>query len=427
MPTAADLVIRNATVICPEVAMSGVSVAVAAGRFSYVGPNTGAPAGPVFDAQEGFLLPGFVDLHCHGGGGYDSTNGRYDRQKNDFDGSPAAMREGVRRIAGVHLGHGTTTMALATCAASEERLGAALAAIGEASASGALPLRLLGVNLEGTYLKDKAFAGAQNPAFFRRPEAADFDRLNAAAGGRICIANVTADWGDLATGLVKHLIRRGVVAACGHSGGSFAQMKACIEAGTTLAVHFSNGPSSTSFKPPGKVNEALLSDPGVTLELIADGCHIDPGYLLSFARAKSFRIALITDAMLPVGAADIPRFTFCGLVGERSADGGVLRLAGSEETLFGSLLTMDRAVANVVNWLTEGVPGLYQNAPVIDPPPGVEEALVVASRMASGCPAEVMGLRREFGAIEPGLAADLVLLGEDLSVKKVWVGGREVG
>jgi N-acetylglucosamine-6-phosphate deacetylase len=203
-------------------------------------------------------------------------------------------------------------------------------------------------------------------------------------------------------------------------------MKACLDAGTTLAVHFSNGPSSTSYKPPGKVNEALLEDPRVTLELIADGYHINPRYLLSFLKAKDFRAALVTDAMAPVGAPDITRFTSSGLTGERSADGGVMRLQGSEEVLFGSLLTMDRAVANLVGWLCEGLHGMYQNAPVIDPPPGREEALVIASRLASGFPAEVMGLRRELGAIEAGLAADLVLLGEDLAVRRVWTGGKEV-
>jgi N-acetylglucosamine-6-phosphate deacetylase len=203
-------------------------------------------------------------------------------------------------------------------------------------------------------------------------------------------------------------------------------MKACIDAGVTLAVHFSNGPCSTSFKPPGMVHEALLDDPRVTIELIADGYHVNPRYLLSFLAAKSFRAALVTDAMLPVDAPDISRFTDCGLTGEKSPDGGVLRLQGSRDSLFGSLLTMDRAVANLARWLTEGVRGTYQNAPVVDPPPDLEGALVIASRLASGIPAEVLGLRGELGAIETGLAGDLVLLDADLAVRGVWCAGRRV-
>ncbi|MHC4914556.1 MAG: N-acetylglucosamine-6-phosphate deacetylase [Planctomycetota bacterium] len=423
-----DLLVSGATVITPELAVNGNAVAAAGGKIVFVGPASEAPAAEkTVEVDGGFLLPGFVDLHCHGAGGYDATSGRYDRHSREFVGDAETLREGMPVIAGVHLEHGTTTLALATCAAPEELLLRALAAIGELAESGSAPSRVLGVNLEGTYLKDRAYAGAQNPEFFRRPETADFDRLNEAARGRIRIANVTADWGYLATDLITHLISNDVVASCGHSGGGWSEMKACIDAGTTLAVHFSNGPSSTSYKPPGKVNEALLDDRRVTLELIADGYHVNPRYLLSFLKAKDFRAALVTDAMLPVGAEDISRFTDCGLTGEKTPDGGVLRLQGTEDTLFGSLLTMDRAVANVARWLVEGVHGVYQNAPVLDSPPTLEEALVVASRLASGYPAEVMNLRRELGAIEAGLAADLVLLGEDLSVQHVWLGGKEVG
>ncbi len=427
MSSTADLVIRGATIIGPELALNGSAVALRGGEINFVGAAADAPSAPQTITAEGcFLLPGFVDLHCHGAGGYDATSGRYDRQARSFVSDAATLREGMPVVAQTHLEHGTTTIALATVAAEEELLLRSLAAIGELASSGSAPSRVLGVNLEGSYLKDPAFAGAQNPEFFRRPEPADFDRLNDAAGGKIGIVNVTADWGYLATDMITHLVEQDVVAACGHSGGDHAQMKACIDAGTTLAVHFSNGPCSTSFKPPGKVVEALLEDPRVTLELIADGYHINPRYLLSFMAAKDFRAALVTDAMLPVGAEDISRFTDCGMTGEKSPDGGVMRLKDSVDTLFGSLLTMDRAVANVTNWLTEGVRGTYQNAPVVDPPPTREEALVTASRMASGFPAEVMNLRRRFGAIEPGLAADLVLLNENLSVERVWFGGREV-
>jgi N-acetylglucosamine-6-phosphate deacetylase len=101
-------------------------------------------------------------------------------------------------------------------------------------------------------------------------------------------------------------------------------------------------------------------------------------------------------------------------------------LKGSPDTLFGSLLTMDRAVANLAGWLAEGVHGIYQNAPVMDPLPELEEALVVASRLASGYPAEVMGLQGKTGAVRAGLAADLVLLDQKLRVRRVWFAGREV-
>jgi N-acetylglucosamine-6-phosphate deacetylase len=427
MSLSADLLLSGATIITPDGALGASALATRNGKICYLGSATEGPQSQAdFDCDGGFLLPGFVDLHCHGGGGYDASSGLYDPKTESFRDDFETMRAGIDVIARTHLGHGTTTIAPTTCACEENLLLRALKAIGEAAASKNAPCRILGANIEGSYLKDPAFAGAQNPSFFRRPAATDFERLNQAAAGHISIVNVTADWGKPGIELVKHLLENGVVAACGHSGGDYAQMQAMIEAGTSLAVHFSNGPCSTTFKPPGMVNEALLENPHVTLELIADGYHINPRYLLSFLAAKNFRAILITDAMLPVGAEEIQSFTDCGMTGEKSADGGVMCLAGSENTLFGSLLSMDRAVANLVGWLTGGTTGTYQNAPVIDPLPIKEEALVLASRLASGYPAEIIGQQREFGALVPGLAADMVLLNEDLTVKNVWVAGKQI-
>jgi len=422
-----DLVIRGTTVITPEVAIAGGAVAVTGGKIGYVGVAAGAPtAAAVVELADGYLLPGFVDLHCHGGGGFDITVGRYRSETRSFSGAAEDFRAGARAIPRAHLAHGTTALLLSTFAAEEQVLLQALAAAGQAVGDPEAGARVLGVNLEGNYLKTPEFAGAQNPEFFRQPSTADFDKLNAAALGQIKLVNVAAEYGYAAVDLVRHLIRCNVVASCGHTAADYAEMTAAIDAGVTLAVHFSNGPSATSFKPPGMAHEALLTDPRVTLELIADGYHVNPRYLLSFLAAKGFRAALVSDAMAPTGAPEITRFTLAGKTGELSPDGGVLRLAGSAVTLFGSVLTMDRAVANVVNWLVEGLPGMYQNAPVIAPPPSREEALVVASRLASGCPAEVLGLSGEFGAIDLHLAADLVYLDESLVARRVWRAGKEI-
>lgn len=427
MVQSADLVIRGATVITPEAAVAGAAVAAAGGRVVGIFAAADAPpAAAVVEAGGGFLLPGFVDLHCHGAAGCDAAVGRYDPRSREFAGSEQDLDAAAAAIAAAHAAHGTTALVLTTSSAEEGQLLRALGAIGRAAAAGQAAARILGVNLEGSYIKLPEYAGAQNPEFFRRPSAEDFDRLNAAAGGRIRIVNVAPEWGYAAADLVKHLVACGVVAAAGHSGADFAQTRACIDAGVSLAVHFSNGPLATSFKPPGMAHEAILGDPRVTLELIADGHHVSPRYLLSFLAAKGFRAALITDATALAGSRDLRRVVVSGLTGELSADGGVVRLAGSATTLFGSVLTMDRAVANVVEWLSGGLHGAYQNAPVIAPPPSREEALVLASRMASGFPAEVLGLRGELGAVEAGLAADLVLLGEDLRARRVWVAGREL-
>lgn len=427
MPAKADLIITGATVITPEVSINGGAVAIAGGKICYVGVTAGAPAAAKRVTLEGgYLLPGFVDLHCHGGGGYDVTSGRYDSKAGAFVPTPENLAAAARTVPAVHLAHGTTTICPGTVAAPEEQLTAALAALGEAIEAGETGARVPGINVEGTYIKMKEFAGAQNPANFREPSPADFDRLNKAARGKIKIVNVAPEYGQPAVDLVKHMVGQRVVAASGHTGANYAEMKACIDAGVTLAVHFSNGPSATSFKPPGMAMEAMLADSRVTLELIADGYHINPKYLLSFLAAKKMRAALITDAMAPLGRPDIKSFSIAGKTGELSADGGVLKLAGTATTLFGSVLSMDRAVANLVKWLLDGVHGVYQNAPLLDDKPELEEALVPASRLASGYPAEVLGMRRQLGAIETNLLADLVLLDENLVAQRVWLEGKEV-
>ncbi len=418
-----DLLIKNVAVVRPEGITYNGCVGVAGGKIAFVGE-----APPGMSAREevdlkgyGYLLPGFVDLHLHGGDGYSAVLGKYDPDTEGFDGSDKNLRDALHAIASVHLFHGTTTMFAATSASEESILLRGLRVMGEVIEEGGLPSRVEGIYIEGTYLKMPEYAGAQNPEYFREPNVAHFETLQEAALGRVKIVNVVPEYGDAAVKMTEHLSSRGVTVAIGHSGADYHQTRACIEAGARLAVHFSNGPSATSFKPPGMVMEALLEDSRVTLELIADGHHINPPYLLSFLKAKNFVAALITDSMAPTGSY-ITRFVDSGKVGVLDPSGEVIRLEGSKTTLFGSVLTMDKAVTNVVRWLSKGMRGMYQGGPVIDPPPSTEEALRLVSMLASAYPARVVGLE-DRGVIEKGKLADLVYLDGDLNVRQVWVGG----
>ena len=176
----ADLIIRGATVITPELAAAGSVVAVSGGRISYVGPEVGAPgAVATVDGSGGFLLPGFVDLHCHGGGGCDVTLGRWDREAKGFANAPEDLREGVRTAARTHLRGGTTALVAATTGAAEDELLAGLAAIGEVAESSGAGARVLGANLEYTALPDgTSWTPDTDMARFTDPEHLDFRRYD---------------------------------------------------------------------------------------------------------------------------------------------------------------------------------------------------------------------------------------------------------
>ena len=421
-----SIIIINITIITPDKVISGGHVEVDGDRITAVGKGKGkAGAGvTVVDGKGGFLVPGFIDFHCHGGAGYDLTSGLYDPLVEGFKFDDKIRDEAPVAICKAHAIHGTTTLLLGTLAAPIENIKAALA--GLAKHLGVVPGggRLEGAFCEGTFLKEQAFAGAQSDRFFKAPDVKLFDELNESANGSIRIVTIAPEYGESAVKLVKHLSGKGVVPAIGHSAARYKDTMAAIDAGLRLATHFSNGPIFTTFKPPGGAMEAVMERPEVVLELICDGYHINPRYVMDFLSARKLEAVLITDAMPPVGSPDIKSFVIGDKRGVLSEDGGVMRLAGTEFTLFGSVLTMDRAVANVTKWLMANKPGVY-TAPMFKKAPDLKTALSYAVKMATVIPAKVLGLD-DRGRIEKGKLADLVLMDKDLAVKKVFVGGREI-
>ncbi|MBN1809205.1 MAG: amidohydrolase family protein [Planctomycetes bacterium] len=419
------LVINNVKPVIPGEAVRDGAVLVDGGKIAGVGgAEMKIPAGAeVIDGEGGYLAPGFVDLHCHGGAGYDLTSGRYDAAAEGFRTDEETRRKGPAEISRAHAKHGTTTLLLGTIAAPIGEIKASLEGLAENIGAVENGGRLEGAYCEGTFLKEQAYAGAQSEKYFREPDIALFEELNEAAGGTIRVVTVAPEYGEPAIRLIRHLSERGVVPATGHSAARYAETMAAIDAGMRLATHYSNGPIFTTFKPPGGAMEAIMEREEVVLELICDGYHINPRYVMDFLGARGLKAALITDAMPPVEAAGIKGFVIGDKRGVMSDDGGVLRLEGTEFTLFGSILTMDRAVANVARWLAGNHPGVYTRG-VFDEAPTFGEALAHAVKMATEIPAGVLGLK-DRGRLEKGKLADMVLLDGELAVRKVFVGGRE--
>ena len=288
--------------------------------------------------------------------------------------------------------------------------------------------RVLGSHVEGTFLKDPAFAGAQAPQNFREPAEDLFEELSSAARGTIRVVNVVPEYGERTVALIRHIADRHplVAVGAGHTGCTRAQAEAAIEAGLRLCIHFSNGPMSTTYKPPGAYTEAVLESDRVTAELILDGHHVNPRYVMSFIAAKEFGCIGITDAMMTVGAPGIREFEMFGKLAQVDPSGEVIRLAGSDSLLFGSCLTMDRGLRNLTGWLEQNLPGIYHPRGILPGPATREEALCMAVPMFTRKPARVLRVDGEMGSLEKGMLADMVHMDAELNVTRVIVGGRTV-
>jgi len=362
--------LRGARVVTPDGVLDGGWVVLDGARIAAVGDGP-APAAENEETLDGWLLPGFVDLHVHGGGGADVTA------------SPEALRAAVR----FHRGHGTTStlvsLVTAPLTALERQLGWVADYVAEDDG-------VFGAHLEGPFLS-QVRCGAQNPAFLRIPDRDDFARLVDAARGTLRSVTVAPELPD-ALDVLKDVQQAGAIGAIGHTDATYAEAMAAIDAGATLATHLFNGMRPIHHREPGPAAAALRAN--IACEIINDGVHLHPS-ITALVNERPGRLVLVTDAIDAAGMGDGE----VELGGQRvSVRNGEARLvpAGS---LAGSTLTLDAAVRRAVQQC-----GL---------------TVAEASRAASGTPARLLGLGDELGAIAPGLAADLVVLSDDLELTRV--------
>ena len=354
-------------------------VGVRNGRIETVGsgPAPHVPEAVLVDAGGSYLAPGFIDAHCHGGGGVDVTQGA----------------EQARTVASTHLTHGTTTLMASLVTGATADLHAQIEALVPLVDDGTFA----GIHLEGPWLSP-AHCGAHPPALLATPTPGDVAELVEAGDGRIVMVTLAP---ELPGGLdaVRQLVAVGVLVAIGHTRADAANTRRALDAGASVATHLFNGMPVLSHRDPG-VAGALLRDPRATLELIADGVHVHPDVLsLAVRAAGSERVVLVSDAMAAAGAGD-GRYELGGA--EVVVHGGQARLAHGD-SLAGSTLTLDLALRTVAT-----------QAGVL---------LADAIAMVTATPARLLGLS-DRGRIAPGLRADLVLLNGDLEVERVMRAGR---
>ncbi|MGN8552149.1 UNVERIFIED_CONTAM: amidohydrolase family protein [Microbacterium sp. SLM126] len=338
------------------------------------------PDAIVTDAGGRTLVPGFIDIHCHGGGG-------------------ASVEEGATEIAHVlrtHRAHGTTRMVVSLVSAPILDLSRRLQSIARVAATEA---GVIGAHLEGPFLHPD-FRGAHDRAALIAPQPHVIDTLAEAAAGTLRVLTLAPELPG-ASAAIEQLIAADVAVAVGHTSCDFDTARRAFDAGATILTHAFNGMRGIHSRAPGPVVAAMRS-PGVTLEVIVDGLHLDPLIVdLAFASAPD-RIALVTDAMAAAGSVDGEY-----LLGSVPVvvDGGAARLADGS-SIAGSTLTADVALQRAVR--SCGVP--------------FDQAL----RALTTVPAAAMGRSGDLGRLEPGFAADCVLLAEDLTVAGVWAAGARV-
>ncbi|GAA3460719.1 N-acetylglucosamine-6-phosphate deacetylase [Saccharothrix longispora] len=380
-----DVTLTGGRVVTPDGVLDRGWVAVRDGLIAAVGDGA-PPDGPTTDLGGGWLVPGFVDIHCHGGGGEAFTNA-----------DPAR----VTKAANAHRRHGTTTIVASLVSRPVPELADQVRALTGLVQDGVVA----GIHLEGPFLS-AARCGAHDPAILCPPERGALDLLLAAGAvptGRDAVRMVTiAPELEHGVDAVRHLVDQGVLAAIGHTDATEAQIRPAVEAGATVATHLFNGMRPLHHREPGPIG-ALLDDERVTVELICDLVHLHPTAVRLAARhAGRDRTVLVTDAIAAAGVGD-GVYDVGGL--EVRVVDGVPTLAGGA-SLAGSTLTMDAAFRNAVTSC-----GLT-----------VEEAVAATSAR----PARLLGLADVTGELRAGLAADLVVLDAEFRPRDVMSRGAWV-
>ncbi len=337
------------------------------------------------DFGDAILAPGLVDLHIHGGAGYDIMQ---------------ADTEGFRRLGKFLRHHGVTSYLPTTVTAPIDetlqvlsRLADAIETASKNSSDGsAVPI---GIHLEGPFLS-QVRRGVHPTAHLLSPTIERFERLWEAARGHIRVMTIAPELPG-AEEVIFHANRKGVCVSLGHSDADLATTRKAVAAGARHSTHIFNAMRPLHHRDPGILGE-LLTNPAVSGDLIADGIHLDPTIVRLVLQMKGWDGAvLVTDATAAAGMPD-GRYLLGGIQIEVK-DGSCT----SEGKLAGSVLTMDRAIRNMKEF--------------------TRCSLRHAVALATANPSRIGGFL-DRGVLRTGARADLVALTPSGEVKNTVIGGR---
>ncbi|MEJ6550464.1 N-acetylglucosamine-6-phosphate deacetylase [Corynebacterium sp. USCH3] len=363
---------------------------VAVNDGTVTGLGQGAPPRPTGDGDlvlgEATVVPGFVDMHVHGGGG-----GAF----------PVATDEETATAVAMHAAHGTTTIMASLVSAHPDELLREVDVLSGHVRDGLIG----GIHLEGPWLAPSK-KGAHDPTALRQPghpDPGEITRVLEAARGTVRMVTVAPEL-DGAMDAIRQVVDTGAVAAVGHTDASYEQTLAAIDAGARVGTHLFNAMRPVHHREPGPVT-ALVEDPRVTVEMIGDGVHLHPSLYRGVCELVGpDRVTLVTDAM---AAAGMPDGSYrLGTLDVDVVD-SVARVAGTD-TIAGSTATMDQ---------------LFRFA-VDHGPADPDAALLQAVRQTSVNPARAVGFPT--AGLHAGGRADLVVLDAGLQVQLVIRGGEQV-
>ncbi|AWV35591.1 N-acetylglucosamine-6-phosphate deacetylase [Paenibacillus sp. FSL H7-0716] len=377
-------------VLTPQGLIEHGVIAVSGEQIHYAGDAAWLPERyahwPASGQATDLLIPGFVDVHVHGGAGHDFMY---------------SDTESLNAITKFHSSQGTTTMLATTMTASKSAIDQVFSEVSAYRAAEMPYTQIAGMHLEGPFISPK-WSGAQNPE-------------------HIVPANIEwlAQWENDYPGMIRQvtlaperegaleailwLRKHGITAALGHTDASFEEVIAAADAGLNQAVHMFNAMTPLHHRKPGAAG-AILFDKRIRAEIIADGIHVHPAAISILTRLKKENnLLLITDAMSATGLSD-GEYTIGDL--PVLVQDGIATLKDNPAALAGSTLTMIRGFRYLIQEV-----GL---------------SLEEASRAASLTPATSIGMERSIGSLEAGKRGDILRLDAEFNIRGVWIGGRPI-
>ncbi|MFC1537878.1 N-acetylglucosamine-6-phosphate deacetylase [Candidatus Latescibacterota bacterium] len=337
----------------------------------------------VIDCENNYVCPGFIDIHNQGGNGFSVMDG---------------SEESIFGMCRAHAAHGTTGLLL-TPVIEKRGYRSVLPKLAGFTGKDTGGASILGIHAEGPFT-NPAKSGFMPKSGIVHPDAALLDDILELGGGKIVEMTIAPELPG-ALDIINTLARNGIVVSLGHSNATLNEVFKAIDYGASHVTHFFNTMSPIHHREPGLAGAALYST-DLTVEIIMDGFHLHPWIVGLILQNKSAMLTcLVTDAMSVTGLAD----------GEYEELGqkvvlkdGHIVLANDSSTLAGSVLTMDRAVGNMMNML------------------GI--SIVDAVTMASTTPSTVLGLENRKGRIEVGFDADIVVLGRTYETEMTLLQGE---
>ncbi|OMD40712.1 N-acetylglucosamine-6-phosphate deacetylase [Paenibacillus odorifer] len=378
-------------VLTPQGLIEHGVIAVSGEQIHYAGEAAWLPEACAHwpadgQASEDLLIPGFVDVHVHGGAGH------------DFMYSDA---ESLNTITKFHSSQGTTTMLATTMTASKPAIDQVFAEINAYRTTEMPYTQIVGMHLEGPFISPK-WSGAQNPEHIVLANIEWLEQWENDYPGMIRQVTLAPER-EGALEAILWLRKHGITAALGHTDASFEEVIAAADAGLNQAVHMFNAMTPLHHRKPGAAG-AVMFDKRIRAEIIADGIHVHPAAISLVANLKKDNnLLLITDAMSATGLSD-GEYTIGDL--PVLVQDGIATLKDNPAALAGSTLTMIRGFRYLIQEV-----GL---------------SLEEASRAASLTPAISIGMERSIGTLEAGKRGDILRLDAELNLRGVWIGGRPI-